>query len=109
MYKKLEQEHESLHAELKNYKLLVEELSTKYQLLEKKMIKVTADADLLTQSLTCSICLESVINNRPVCLPCGHIFCMECTKNLIAARTTKCPQCRQNFAPNTVRELKGLG
>ncbi|XP_028671079.1 tripartite motif-containing protein 16-like isoform X2 [Erpetoichthys calabaricus] len=66
--------------------------------------------------LTCSICLE--VLNEPVCIPCGHNYCMFCiNKYWETAERFSCPQCREIFpskpklsknitVANIVEELK---
>ncbi|XP_039621492.1 tripartite motif-containing protein 16-like protein [Polypterus senegalus] len=66
--------------------------------------------------LTCSICLE--VLNEPVCIPCGHNYCMFCiNKYWETSKRFSCPQCREIFpskpklsknitVANIVEELK---
>ncbi|KAJ7636776.1 hypothetical protein FB45DRAFT_828940 [Roridomyces roridus] len=49
---------------------------------------------------TCSICYECF--SSPVALPCGHVFCQECIRQVVdSANSSKtkhsCPTCRSNF------------
>lgn len=45
-------------------------------------------------TLTCPICLDSVVNRTPVSTLCGHIFCQTCiTQALKSAK--KCPMCKK--------------
>ncbi|XP_008409825.1 tripartite motif-containing protein 16-like [Poecilia reticulata] len=50
-------------------------------------------------SLYCSVCLEAM--KKPVTLPCGHSYCMDCVSNYWDLEGQKgvcsCPQCRHTF------------
>ena len=39
----------------------------------------------------CKICMEKL--NRVMCIPCGHCFCEDCSKNL-----QECPLCRAKIS-----------
>ncbi|CAD5114618.1 unnamed protein product [Dimorphilus gyrociliatus] len=53
------------------------------------------------ETLSCAICLESWLRNKPRVLPCQHTFCLDCLENLETNNTIKCPVCRQNVTiPN---------
>lgn len=38
----------------------------------------------------CSICLDKL--NKVMCIPCGHCFCLDCSRNL-----QQCPICRSDI------------
>ena len=57
----------------------------------------------MEERLKCGICLCSVDEN-PVRLPCNHIYCSTCSKDLIR-HTNACPECRTKFIP---RQMKGV-
>lgn len=44
--------------------------------------------------ITCPICLDTVLNKRPMSTFCGHIFCYNCITTEIRIRK-KCPNCKQ--------------
>ncbi|XP_054893690.1 tripartite motif-containing protein 16-like [Poeciliopsis prolifica] len=50
-------------------------------------------------SLSCSVCLE--VLRKPVTLPCGHSYCMDCVSDYWDLEDQKgvcsCPQCRHTF------------
>ncbi|KAF6753467.1 hypothetical protein DFP72DRAFT_901763 [Ephemerocybe angulata] len=48
----------------------------------------------------CAICLSEY--DDPVCIPCGHIFCLDCLTSAVnrpgeVELTSKCPKCRNDF------------
>lgn len=43
----------------------------------------------------CSVCLQSVIDRKPVVTKCGHLFCGDCIKQSIE-EYKKCPMCNAN-------------
>lgn len=60
----------------------------------------TIDSTLDNPEKPCPICLESVINRRPVSTGCGHFMCLHCflwlyDQNL--KRLGTCPDCRQQM------------
>ncbi|XP_044160463.1 nuclear factor 7, ovary-like [Bufo gargarizans] len=62
------------------------------------------------EELCCSLCLE--IYSDPVCLSCGHHFCMNCIENLFQRQKEAgvyiCPECRTIFRkkPEVTRSRK---
>ena len=52
--------------------------------------------NMLTDN-TCSICLESMINNVATALPCGHRFHKDCIVNWLVRSQGKCPNCKQRI------------
>ncbi|XP_077862842.1 E3 ubiquitin-protein ligase rnf213-alpha-like [Saccoglossus kowalevskii] len=45
----------------------------------------------------CGICLEAI--NEPVALPCDHVFCLKCLKELFRVTDTRaCPTCRKEVS-----------
>lgn len=45
-------------------------------------------------TLTCPICLDSVVNRTPVSTLCGHIFCQTCIIQALG-NAKKCPMCKK--------------
>ncbi|XP_070505761.1 E3 ubiquitin-protein ligase RNF4-like [Chironomus tepperi] len=45
-------------------------------------------------TLTCPICLDSVVNRTPVSTICGHIFCQACIIQALG-NAKKCPMCKK--------------
>ncbi|TEB21966.1 hypothetical protein FA13DRAFT_1613588, partial [Coprinellus micaceus] len=48
----------------------------------------------------CSICLSAY--DEPVCIPCGHVYCVGCITDVVNApeetgTVAKCPTCRSEF------------
>ncbi|CAG5958288.1 unnamed protein product [Menidia menidia] len=58
-----------------------------------------AERRKVADSLSCSICLE--VLRKPVTLPCGHSYCMDCINGYWDQENQKgvysCPQCRHHF------------
>lgn len=48
------------------------------------------------EQLSCVICYEYLFDGTPVCLQCGHLFCLECIKKA-SEKDNKCPQCLEHF------------
>lgn len=55
--------------------------------------------ETLKLEITCPLCLD--IFSQPKKLPCEHVYCEECLRGLVAAKTASntlsCPECRQTF------------
>ncbi|KAJ0023548.1 hypothetical protein NQD34_003447 [Periophthalmus magnuspinnatus] len=50
-------------------------------------------------SLRCPTCLH--LSSAPVCLPCGHAFCLTCLQTIDQGLDRHyCPQCREEYHPN---------
>jgi hypothetical protein len=45
-------------------------------------------------TLTCPICLDTVVNRTPVSTLCGHIFCQQCIVQALG-NAKKCPMCKK--------------
>ncbi|XP_075037439.1 E3 ubiquitin/ISG15 ligase TRIM25-like [Mixophyes fleayi] len=62
------------------------------------------------EELCCSLCLD--IYSEPVCLSCGHHFCMNCIENVFERQKESkiyiCPECRTVFKkkPELIRSRK---
>jgi len=50
------------------------------------------DSSMVT--LTCSICMDSILNRNPVSTVCGHLFCKECLELSLKCTKKTCPLCR---------------
>ena len=65
--------------------------------------------NMLTDN-TCSICLESMINNVATALPCGHRFHKDCIVNWLVRSQGKCPNCKQRITnipyPSIERQIQ---
>ncbi|XP_031636062.1 E3 ubiquitin-protein ligase TRIM33-like [Contarinia nasturtii] len=43
----------------------------------------------------CAICLDDLLRNHPMMLPCHHVFCRDCVNELYEQDNTRCPLCRE--------------
>lgn len=59
--------------------------------------------------LKCSVCLDWL--NKPILLPCNHIFCKSCATKPSQSTTqiTQCPSCEQRFAAQEIKPSSYLG
>lgn len=60
----------------------------------------TVDTTLDNPNKICPICLESVVNRRPLSTGCGHLMCLPCylwIYDLNDRRLRTCPDCRQQM------------
>ncbi|KAF5317892.1 hypothetical protein D9611_014861 [Ephemerocybe angulata] len=49
-------------------------------------------------SSECAVCLEEY--TEPVCIPCGHLYCMKCVTEVVrygGGNFGKCPTCKRDF------------
>ena len=51
--------------------------------------------DSIDPGLICAICAEPF--RKPLCTPCGHIFCRECITTVINGSNRRCPICRSRL------------
>ncbi|XP_047738573.1 E3 ubiquitin-protein ligase TRIM11-like [Hyalella azteca] len=55
---------------------------------------------MTSATMECDVCNEKFDsgNHKPLCLTCGHTFCLSCITNLLKHPGTRnCPQCRKQF------------
>lgn len=53
----------------------------------------------------CCVCLEHY--DDPVATACRHVFCSECVSSILSSPLlNRCPLCRADISPNTVRRLE---
>uniref|UniRef100_A0A8B9JA24 RING-type domain-containing protein n=1 Tax=Astyanax mexicanus TaxID=7994 RepID=A0A8B9JA24_ASTMX len=65
------------------------------------------DISTLEQQIQCSVCLGGFTD--PVILPCEHLFCRQCIlkhlqKNKNPFREARCPDCRNTFRQEDLRD-----
>ena len=98
---------ETLNKTIDNLRLLQKEESRQQELLrsekvnleyeihqEKNKLIETKEKHKTTietiKMFECSICMDRL--NKVMCIPCGHCFCLQCSKTL-----KECPICRSNI------------
>lgn len=54
--------------------------------------------------LECSICLQNITDHETVVTKCGHLFCRNCIRPLIA-ECKKCPMCNANANLDDLRTV----
>lgn len=59
--------------------------------------------DVISRNFICKICLCSVVTTR---LPCGHLFCEDCIRELIREKNKKCGNCSRKFKRKILRTGK---
>ncbi|KAM9385416.1 E3 ubiquitin-protein ligase rnf213-alpha-like isoform 2-T2 [Pholidichthys leucotaenia] len=73
-----------------------------------KSCKQGATDQIFRFGLDCAVCLREP--QEPVALPCHHIFCLTCIKNILDAGRKSCPTCRQqlpnDFQPNISEDIR---
>ena len=73
---------------------------------EKKAKKVSQTrVDELEETHKCSICLERDMN---AVLGCGHLFCLQCLRRVLASADTdshRCPKCRKHFTRHSYHRV----
>ena len=71
-------------------------IQTNYRGFKTRKVMKRVKTNMLTDN-TCSICLESMINNVATALPCGHRFHKDCIVNWLVRSQGKCPNCKQRI------------
>ncbi|XP_058519466.1 E3 ubiquitin-protein ligase TRIM21 isoform X1 [Ochotona princeps] len=66
----------------------------------------TATLALMWQEVTCSICLDAMV--QPMSIKCGHSFCQECISELGKDGGGLCPLCRNPFLLRNLRPNRHL-
>jgi len=101
----LEEQNASLRHEIRACIKRLSETQVEAEGLKNKAREKEREMELLQESLVCAVCLEQFVGRDPVAFECGHIFCSECSAQVM--RSDACPTCR---APIGVpRVLRGLG
>jgi len=77
------------------------------QLQEKTTAYTTAmnEKEHILNQIACAVCLENILDNKPVCLECGHLFCGNCVDTVMKSHQ-KCPLCKT--AISKITQVKGL-
>ena len=55
---------------------------------------INTNLDVISEENLCSICIDSLENDKILKLECNHIFHLECLKKV---KNNKCPLCRANI------------
>jgi hypothetical protein len=71
-------------------------IQTNYRGFKSRKVMKRVKTNMLTDN-TCSICLESMINNVATALPCGHRFHKDCIVNWLVRSQGKCPNCKRRI------------
>lgn len=98
---------ETLNKTIDNIRLLLSEEERQQHILQMKRLSILDDIEQEKTNLEmikkkkhltietiklfeCKICMENL--NKIMCVPCGHCFCLECSKGL-----EHCPICRSKI------------
>jgi hypothetical protein len=87
--------------------LTAEKTQLASQLTEKSkaFTAVEMEKEQLLNQIACAVCLENILDNKPVCLECGHLFCGACVDNVMRTHK-KCPLCKSPI--DRIVQVKGL-
>eukprot|EP01064_Diplonema_japonicum_P036382 TRINITY_DN8147_c0_g1_i2.p1 TRINITY_DN8147_c0_g1~~TRINITY_DN8147_c0_g1_i2.p1 ORF type:complete len:416 (+),score=71.89 TRINITY_DN8147_c0_g1_i2:28-1275(+) len=69
------------------------------------MSLTTKDLEDLKADLKCKIC--AFLMEKPVVLPCGHVFCEACTRENLNS-SSKCPLCRAKYTRRSFYPMKPI-
>eukprot|EP00002_Diphylleia_rotans_P029384 TRINITY_DN5986_c0_g1_i2.p1 TRINITY_DN5986_c0_g1~~TRINITY_DN5986_c0_g1_i2.p1 ORF type:complete len:304 (+),score=70.02 TRINITY_DN5986_c0_g1_i2:208-1119(+) len=92
---KAERNHTALKAQLEAVKKTTPASHADSNLLE--------ELQLYKSLVQCKVCSSNVKNVMIV--KCGHTFCRQCVDSTLEARNRRCPDCRNPFDRNDVRQL----
>ena len=71
----------------------------------KTINSINTEKEALLNQIACAVCFENILDNKPVCLDCGHLFCGNCVDNITKAHKN-CPLCKSEITRITL--VKGL-
>lgn len=71
----------------------------------KTINSINNEKEALLNQIACAVCFENILDNKPVCLDCGHLFCGSCVDNLMKTHKN-CPLCKSEIGKITL--VKGL-
>jgi len=66
---------ETMQQTIDNLNIKKSSLETEIIALQAKISNLQKQNDAILQTFTCAICLENLLENNPVVLDCGHLFC----------------------------------
>uniref|UniRef100_A0A7S1J6L1 RING-type E3 ubiquitin transferase n=1 Tax=Eutreptiella gymnastica TaxID=73025 RepID=A0A7S1J6L1_9EUGL len=103
----------SLKVESRSLQLRVDQLQADKATLQSRLedsLKQNERNRRLQVSMQCSVCLDTLAENKPSALQCGHMFhfdCIEQVLNSASSGQAKCPLCRNRITSQPLL-LKGL-
>lgn len=94
-----------MERELKSLTSERAELSSQVAEQNKTISSINNEKEALLNQIACAVCFENILDNKPVCLDCGHLFCGSCVDNLMKTHKN-CPLCKSEIGKITL--VKGL-
>jgi len=81
------------------------QLSTKGSKKRRPSTECAAGDDDAADRLRCPVCMDA---SKDACLPCGHLFCMQCAQTVGGAAKPAnrvCPVCRKKFKSSAIKPV----
>lgn len=71
----------------------------------KTIHSINTEKEALLNQIACAVCFENILDNKPVCLDCGHLFCGSCVDKMTKTHKN-CPLCKSEIGKIIL--VKGL-